>query len=62
MTIDGTTQTAFGGDTNPALLGSGGTVGTGPDGIADTGDETPLVKVNAPEVEIIAVASITASG
>jgi hypothetical protein len=52
-TIDGTTQTANGGNTNNVTLGTGGTVGTGPDGRAGTGDELTLPQLNGPEVEIV---------
>ena len=34
------------------MLGTGGTVGVGPDGVAGTGDELALPTVAAPEVEI----------
>jgi uncharacterized repeat protein (TIGR01451 family) len=43
LTIDGTSQTAFGGNTNAVVLGAGGTVGV--DGLA-------LSQVNGPEIEI----------
>jgi len=52
-TIDGTTQTANGGNTNNVTLGTGGTVGTGPDGRAGTGDELTLPELNGPEVELV---------
>ncbi len=51
-TVDGTTQTANGGNTNDVTLGTGGTVGTGPDGRTGTGDEPALPQLNGPEVEI----------
>jgi uncharacterized repeat protein (TIGR01451 family) len=51
-TLDGRTQTANIGDSNAGLLGVGGTVGTGADGRAGTGDEPSLSKVPAPEIEI----------
>jgi parallel beta-helix repeat protein len=51
-TLDGTTQTANQGNTNDVLLGTGGTVGTGIDGIAGTGDEAALPQLNGPEVQI----------
>ena len=51
-TIDGTTQTANGGNTNDVTLGTGGVVGTGPDGRTGTGDEPALPQLNGPEVEI----------
>ena len=51
-TIDGTTQTANGGNTNDVGLGTGGTVGTGPDGRTGTGDEPALPVLNGPEVEL----------
>ena len=51
-TVDGTTQTANGGNTNDVTLGAGGTVGTGPDGVAGTGDEFALPQLNGPEVQI----------
>ncbi len=51
-TIDGATQTANGGNTNDVTLGTGGTVGTGPDGRTGTGDEPALPQLNGPEVEI----------
>jgi len=51
-TIDGTTQTANGGNTNDVTLGTGGTVGTGADGVAGTGDEFALPQLNGPEVQI----------
>ena len=50
--VDGTTQTANGGNTNDVTLGTGGTVGTGPDGGTGTGDEPALPQLNGPEVEI----------
>jgi hypothetical protein len=50
--IDGTTQTTNIGDTNGGMLGAGGTVGIGADGIAGTGDDPTLGQVAAPEVEI----------
>jgi IPT/TIG domain/Right handed beta helix region/S-layer homology domain len=50
--VDGTTQTTNGGNTNDVILGSGGTVGTGPDGVTGTGDEPALPQLNGPEVEI----------
>ena len=52
-TIDGTTQTANRGNTNDVTLGTGGTVGTGPDGRPGTGDEPALPQLNGPEVEIV---------
>jgi uncharacterized repeat protein (TIGR01451 family) len=51
-TLDGRTQTINMGDSNSGLLGVGGTVGTGADGRAGTGDEPTLSKVAAPEIEI----------
>jgi hypothetical protein len=53
-TVDGTTQTANGGNTNDVTLGTGGTVGTGPDGSPASGDEPVLPQLNGPEVEIVA--------
>jgi hypothetical protein len=53
-TVDGTTQTANGGNTNDVTLGTGGTVGTGPDGRPASGDEPALPQLNGPEVEIVA--------
>ena len=50
--IDGTTQTAKIGDTNPGTLGAGGTVGTGADGIAGNGDDATLPTVSRPEIEL----------
>jgi parallel beta-helix repeat protein len=55
--IDGTTQT----DTNTLPLGAGATgttVGVGPDGVANTGDEVALAVVNAPDVEIVGTNSM----
>ena len=43
-TIDGTTQTSNVGDTNPGVLGAGGTVGV---------DGLTLSQVNKPEIEIV---------
>ena len=55
--LDGTTQTANGGNTNTALLGTGGTVGT---------DLLTLDKINGPEVELALAATagtvLTVSG
>ncbi|HXM79809.1 MAG TPA: hypothetical protein VOA00_11290, partial [Thermoanaerobaculia bacterium] len=45
VTLDGATQTAFGGDTNPGQIGTGGTVGVG---------ATPLGRFDRPEIEIVA--------
>ena len=42
--LDGTTQTANGGNTNTTLLGTGGTVGT---------DLLPLDQINGPEMELV---------
>ena len=47
--LDGTTQTANGGNTNTTLLGTGGTVGT---------DLLALDKVNGPEVELVLPARV----
>lgn len=44
LTIDGSTQTAFTGNTNTAIFGIGGTVGT---------DAIALATVDGPEIEII---------
>lgn len=44
VVIDGTTQTAFTGDTNAGQLGAGGVVGTG---------ALALPRVNRPEIEIV---------
>lgn len=43
-TIDGTTQTAATGDTNPGTLGAGGAVGT---------DALPLSTVSRPEIQVV---------
>jgi uncharacterized repeat protein (TIGR01451 family) len=51
MLIDGTTQATNSGDT-PPQVGTGGTVGVGPDGIAGTGDELALPTVARPDIEI----------
>lgn len=51
--IDGGTQTANTGNTNNILLGTGGTVGIGPDAVAGTGDEMKLPKLSGPEVELV---------
>lgn len=51
--IDGGTQTANIGNSNFILLGTGGTVGTGPDAVAGTGDEMKLPQIDGPEVELI---------
>jgi len=51
--LDGTSQTSNQGNTNDVTLGSGGTVGTGPDGVSGTGDEPALPQLNGPEVEIV---------
>jgi Right handed beta helix region/IPT/TIG domain/S-layer homology domain len=50
--IDGETQTLNVGNTNDVTLGTGGTVGTGADGVPNTGDESALPQLNGPEVEI----------
>ncbi|WP_048055565.1 choice-of-anchor U domain-containing protein [Methanotorris igneus] len=39
-------------DDNPGKVGTGGTVGTGPDGIPNTGDEAVLPRFDKPEFEI----------
>ena len=59
-TIDGTTQTTNVGDNNSGALGTGGTVGIGPDGRPNTGDEKILPVVNRPEVQINGVSTIVA--
>jgi uncharacterized repeat protein (TIGR01451 family) len=51
VVIDGTTQATNSGD-NPPQVGTGGTVGVGPDGIAGTGDELVLPTVTRPDIEI----------
>ena len=55
-TIDGTAYDKRDGvavlDTNQGLLGTGGSVGTGADGRAGTGDESALGQVARPELEI----------
>lgn len=51
--IDGGTQTVNIGNTNNTMLGTGGTVGVGPDAVASTGDEMKLPQINGPEVELI---------
>lgn len=53
LTIDGTTQTAFGGNTNNVTLGTGGTAGTGSDGVPNSGDECALPQLNGPEIQIV---------
>jgi CSLREA domain-containing protein len=53
VTIDGATQTANRGDTNPGVLGFVGSVGTGPDGVVGTGDEPSIDGVPAPEIEVV---------
>ncbi len=61
--IDGTTQTANIGNTNTGTLGLAGTaVGTGPDGVAATGDELTLSGVAAPEVEIVGYGGNSGAG
>ncbi|MCP3981076.1 MAG: DUF11 domain-containing protein [bacterium] len=54
--LDGTTQTASVGDSNPGTAGNpelaGVAVGTGPDGIEGTGDEPTLPSYPLPEIEI----------
>ena len=60
-TIDGTTQTANGGNTNDVTLGTGGTVGTGADGVAGTGDEAALPQLNGPEVQIQGTSGISSA-
>lgn len=57
--LDGTTQTRNVGNTNAILLGIGGTVGIGPDGLPHTGDETPLARLDAPEIEILDANNLT---
>ncbi|MCP3980130.1 MAG: right-handed parallel beta-helix repeat-containing protein [bacterium] len=57
--IDGTTQAVNQFDTNPGLLGAGGTVGVGPDGKPGTGDEITLPQVAAPEVQVQDGATVT---
>ncbi len=52
-TLDATTQTSNVGNTNAGLLGTGGTVGVGADGIEGTGDELPLSQVNRAEVQVV---------
>ncbi len=53
--IDGTAYNEDGTvrDDNPGTLGTGGTVGTGPDGIPNTGDEETLPLFDRPELELI---------
>lgn len=53
--IDGGTQTANVGNTNNVMLGTGGTVGVGADGVSGTGDELAVEKLNGPEVEIAGI-------
>ncbi|MFN0078819.1 MAG: TIGR02597 family protein [Prosthecobacter sp.] len=60
--IDGTTQSTLGGNTNDITLGSGGTVGTGADGIENSSDEFDLPQLNGPEVEIADTHDINGSG
>ncbi len=50
--IDAGTQTANVGNTNNTILGTGGTVGVGPNAIPNSGDEFVLSQLNGPEVEI----------
>ncbi|GGJ35230.1 GEVED domain-containing protein [Deinococcus roseus] len=50
--LDGTTQTVNIGDTNSGVLGTGGTVGTGNDGLQGTSDDAALPQVYKPEVQI----------
>ncbi|MGF2413834.1 T9SS type A sorting domain-containing protein [Ferruginibacter sp.] len=50
--IDGGTQTANVGNNNNIILGTGGTVGVGPDALPNSGDESILSQINGPEVEI----------
>ncbi|MEZ5596734.1 MAG: LamG-like jellyroll fold domain-containing protein [Pseudomonadales bacterium] len=56
--IDGSTQTANVGNTNPGTLGANAgsamTVGVGADGLEGTGDETAFNPFSRPEVEIAA--------
>jgi trimeric autotransporter adhesin len=51
--IDGGTQTANVGNTNSILLGTGGSVGIGPDAVAGTGDEMKLPQLSGPEIELV---------
>jgi parallel beta-helix repeat protein len=57
VTINGSTQTANQGNTNPGQIGwstthPGFTVGTGPDGVPATGDEMPFPSFEKLEIEI----------
>ena len=45
-------------DSNPGLVGTGGSVGTGRDGAPETGDEPQLPRYSRPEVEL----NLTGSG
>ncbi|MDH3588052.1 MAG: right-handed parallel beta-helix repeat-containing protein, partial [Gammaproteobacteria bacterium] len=56
--IDATTQTSNVADSNGGLLGAGGTVGTGADGVAGTGDDPALGQVAAPEIEIVGTSAL----
>ncbi|WP_034338677.1 beta strand repeat-containing protein [Deinococcus misasensis] len=61
--LDGSTQTVNVADSNPGVLGAGGTVGTGADAIAGNADDTVLNQIQRPEVEIRAlVGSVPAMG
>ncbi|GEM45240.1 beta strand repeat-containing protein [Deinococcus cellulosilyticus] len=67
--LDATTQTVNIGDTNSQAangrtdqLGTGGTVGLGPDAVASSGDELVLNKVFRPEVEIKAGSGVPGVG
>jgi hypothetical protein len=51
--LDGGTQTANVGNNNNIMLGTGGTVGIGSDGVPGTGDEMKLCKINGSEIELI---------
>ena len=55
-TIDGTAYSSANGvtvlNTNTGLIGAGGTVGTGADGVAGNGDDATLSQVARPELEI----------
>lgn len=51
--LDGSTQTVNVANSNQGVLGAGGTVGTGPDGVQGTADDPALSQIQRPEVQII---------
>lgn len=51
--LDGSTQTVNVADSNQGVLGAGGNVGTGLDGVQGTADDPALSQIQRPEVQII---------